>query len=274
MAIGTGTALVLGGAALAGGIAGSQGKKQTQTRQLGAETDFEKQGGKAALDQLKQLQMLIGSPEQDKSDIDAARSSQQDFIKRLQQLAQSGGLPSAQDMEFGQQMVAPQRVAMNQALQQQQIEQQRMAGQMGRSGSDPIMMAKLAQLRQQGEERLGAQAGQYALGNVDRTLNFQGQATQLQSGLASQALANRQALLSAGSQLWGQGANFRTGNASITTSTPGGFAGAVSGAIGGASAGMSLFNAFGGGGGTNKPNPSVPTATNTGGFGNYILPAP
>lgn len=241
------------GGALLGGLAGSKGERSTQTRQLGAETGFEKEGGKAALDQLTQLQALIGSQSEAQGDVDQARQMQQDFIKRLQELASSGGLPSAQDLQFGDMAVSGQRVQMNQALEQERIQQQRMAGQMGRSGADPIMAAKLAQLRQQGEERLGALSMQYALGNIDRTLGFQKDATSLQSGLASQALQNRQMLLNSGSQLWGQGASFRSGNASTTVQSGGGLQGAISGAFGGMSAGMSLFNAFGGGG-NNQPN--------------------
>jgi hypothetical protein len=172
---------------------------------------------------------------------------------------------------------------MNQALEQQNIMAMRQAGQMGRTGADPIMQAKLAQLRQQGEERLGAEAQRYALGNVDRTLNFQNMATQLQGGLATQALQNRQMLLSMGSQLWGQGASFRSGNASVTQSTPGGLAGGISGALAGAGAGMSLFNAFGGSSNNSSSggfsgnqgfafnsygDATVPTAGNTSAFGN------
>lgn len=261
------------GGALLGGLAGSKGERATRTIQLGAETDFEKEGGRAALDQLTQLQALIGSQSEAQGDVDQARQMQQDFIKRLQGLASSGGLPLAQDLQFGDMAVSGQRVQMNQALEQERIQQQRMAGQMGRSGADPIMAAKLAQLRQQGEERLGALSMQYALGNIDRTLGFQRDATSLQSGLASQALQNRQMLLNSGSQLWGQGANFRTGNASTTVQSGGGIQGAISGAFGGMSAGMSLFNAFGGGGtGGGGNTASIPTATNTSGFGNFAQP--
>ena len=246
------TAVALGGAALLGAFGGSQGSKSTSKKQLGSASESEREGGRVATNQLQQLEQLINEYGPGGDDVKANQQAQQDLIARLNKMAQSGGLPNAQQQQQGRDMaaqqLAPERIAMKQLIERQQVESARRAGQLGRAGNDPILQAKMAQFSAQAEERFGARqsalGSQFANAMPDRQLGFQVQAAQIQSGLASQALSNRSALLGLGSNLQSGGQGFRASTATTTNSSGGGFAGAVTGALGGLGAGANVMSAF------------------------------
>jgi hypothetical protein len=268
--------------AILGGIAGAQGDKSSQSMQVNVapETALEKQINPALGQNFSALQDLINAgPGQ--QDVTNSLNSQRALADLLKQLQQTGGMPTAQDTQFANQytndIFAPQQMQMQQAFQDQQRMGNRQAAMMGRGPGDPILLNKLAQEQTRQQQMLGSQMtafrSEQAMGMGDRRLNFANQLAQVNGGLATQAMQNRQALMSMGSQLKGQDQNFRLGTASkdVTSSSGGGMMGALSGALSGAGAfagaapGLaSMFSGFGSsgastnsGGGVGAMSPGV-----------------
>jgi hypothetical protein len=268
--------------AILGGIAGAQGDKTNQSMNVNVapETALEKQINPALGQNFSALQDLINAgPGQ--QDVTNSLNSQRALADLLKQLQQTGGMPTAQDTQFANQytndIFAPQQMQMQQAFQDQQRMGNRQAAMMGRGPGDPILMNKLAQEQTRQQQMLGSQMtafrSEQAMGMGDRRLNYANQLSQVQGGLATQAMQNRQALMSMGSQLKGQDQNFRLGTASkdVSGSSGGGMMGALSGALsmGGAFAGAApgMASMFGGmslGGGT-----KAPVASTGGSYANY-----
>ncbi len=238
---------VLGG--LLGAVAGGQKdvSSSTQSMNLAAESDLEKQAREAQGVQFQDLLKLLGG--QSISDIQAQQGQVSQAQGGLDQLlaafAQSGGMPSqtqvGQAQQYAQQMFAPQQVAMQQAFQDQSTAASQQAARMGRSfGNDPILRARLAQEQTRQQAQLGAQQGafaaQYAQQLPGQAIGAHEALINLRQGIASQAMQNRLNLLNLGSQLQNQERNFRFNTASRTTSQEGG--GGIKGAIGGAFAGV------------------------------------
>lgn len=255
------TALALGGAAL-GGLAGAMGGggSQTSTVNAGRATGLERQGVATTRENLAQLRDLV-SEGPGQGDVRAGLGAQRDLASLFSQLQQSGGLPGQQDIAqaggFAQSIFDPQRVAMQQQMEDQRQMMSRQAALLGRDSSDPILQARLAS--QQGDRAalLNAQQGafqsQLALQLPGQRAAFATQRANILGGLATQAMQNRQALASLGQSITGQERNFRLNTASRTTTenvSPGQrFSNAISGAFGGAGMGMGLSSMMGGGGG-------------------------
>ena len=247
--------LVAGGLGLLGGLAGAQGNNssQTTTRNLAPESELEKRGGAVALGQLNELEKLFGAGP-GMQDVQAGLTSQRDLASMLSQFAQGGFMPGQQDISqantLAQQLFQGQQVGLNQAFDTQRQQASRNAARMGRSGIDPVLQNQLmqGQARQQTQLNadIGSYATQYAQSLPQQRLGFAQQLAGVNQGLASQAMANRQALLGLGSQLRGQEQNFRAGTATTTQSTSGGggFMGGLTGALGGVSAGLQAGKAF------------------------------
>ena len=248
---------IAAGGALLGGLAGGQRQNTTQETQriVAPESQLGKLAAGLSEEQLKELQKLIGAgPGQ--QDVAAGVASQRSLADMLGQYAQGGYQPNAADLEqarsFTQSMFAPQQEQMRQAFQDQQMYGNRQAARMGRAGNDPVLMNKLAQEQTRQQSMLGAQQqqyfSQYAQQIPQQRLGYTQQLAQVQSGLASQAMANRQALLSAGQQALAQDQNFRVGTASSITSqqSGGGLGGMLTGALGGAGMGLGVASLFGG----------------------------
>ncbi len=89
---------------------------------------------------------------------------------------------------------------------------------------------------------------QQALSMPMQQLNFMQNYAQVNQGLATQAMQNRQALLGMGSQIKQQEQNFRAGTASSTTSQSqgGGMGGALTGGLAGLGVGLGAASMFGG----------------------------
>lgn len=247
--------LVAGGLGLLGGLAGAQGSNssQTTTRNLAPESELEKRGGAVALGQLNELEKLFGAGP-GMQDVQAGLTSQRDLASMLSQFAQGGFMPGQQDISqantLAQQLFQGQQVGLNQAFDTQRQQASRNAARMGRSAIDPVLQNQLmqGQARQQTQLNadIGSYATQYAQSLPQQRLGFAQQLAGVNQGLASQAMANRQALLGLGSQLRGQEQNFRAGTATTTqsTSSGGGFMGGLTGALGGVTAGLQAGKAF------------------------------
>lgn len=241
-----------------GALAGSQGSQssQTTTRNLAPESDLEKRIASMQPGQLGALTGMVNAgPGQ--TDVSAGLNSQRGLAAMLQQYAQGGYLPSeadtAQARQFASTQMQPQQVALQQAFEGQNQRAAQLASQLGRPVNDPIIQARLAQEQMRQGAQLSAQEGamasQFAMQMPQQRLGYTAQLADVNSNLASQAMANRQALLSLGSQLQNNERNWRLGSSTSTTSQTGGggLAGAISGGLAGFGSGMSIANMFGGG---------------------------
>lgn len=238
------------GAAL-GFLAGSQKQGQSQSVQLAPPSASELAGEQAVVSNLPILQQLINAGA-NQQDVTAGLGAQRSLGDLLAQYAQGGFLPSQQDFTtaqgFATSAFAPQQTAINQQFEQQQQRVAQLSAQLGRPVNDPILQAKLSQERMQAQERLGAQqsafVSDFAQNLPMQRLQFTGQLADVRSQLASQAMANRQALIGLGSQLQAQGQQFRAGTASRSVEGGGGLLGGITGALGGVSSFMKLGKLF------------------------------
>lgn len=264
------TAAVIGGAALIGGIAGGKKDKSTATSTssnvseviTAPESDEEKRARALQLESMNSLDARLKSIE---------ASPVLNNLDRL--LAELGSAPSqermAQAQRFTQDVFAPQKEALSQAFDEQNVNFARRAAQQGRSSADPILAAKLAQeqIRQQNmmaaEQR--AFAAQEAINAPAR--QFQNQLGAL-GGLSQQAIQNRQAVFSLGSDFANSLQNYRvatatrtgTSSGTQTQESGGGFKGVLTGALGGAAAGVGMANAGGLFGNFNSASTSLPSS--------------
>lgn len=238
-----------------GAIAGGQRNNSTQdyNKVLLPESQYEKQGGQVAGQQLTDFQSLInaGPGQQDvQGGTDASRS----LAAMLQSFSQGGFTPNAQDYGYAHNMTnsvfAPQQQNLLQMFHDQGVAGNRAAAKMGRAGNDPILMNKLAQEQTRQQSSLDAQKTSYFAQRADQMpqqrLGYAQQYAQVSQGLASQALANRQALFSMGSQLRQNEQSFRAGTAGtqVSSGSGGGLAGALTGALAGVGAGMKTASAY------------------------------
>jgi hypothetical protein len=246
--------LMVGAGALLGGLAGAQGRTQTTSINVGEANALETQGYNTQLEQLKELEKMLGAGSGfTAADAGAASTGARDLVTALQGALATGGMPTQADIAssntLAQQLFAPQQTGLNQAFEQQRQMSSRQAARMGRASIDPVLTNLLSQDQTRQQSMLNAQQGQFATQFAQQMpqqrLALQSQLSQAQAGLASQALANRQALLSLGQQLTQSERNWRLGTASQTSSQPGNF---LTGAIAGAGTGFgtytNLMNAF------------------------------
>jgi hypothetical protein len=105
------------------------------------------------------------------------------------------------------------RTALGQSFEDQLMQSNRQAALMGRAQNDPILKAKLAQeqIRQQAmlDAEQGGLATQLAMQLPGQRLGFAQQRSQILGGLATQAMANRQALAALGSGIMNSERGFR-----------------------------------------------------------------
>jgi hypothetical protein len=248
-------AAALAGGALLGAIGGGQQNKQSSTNQtiLGPQSELDKRSTSLIDSELTNFQNMINAGP-GKQQIDQSQVANQNLVKLLQQFAQGGFMPGRNEFQqandFTSQLFAPQQNQMMQQFQADDEEIARIAARLGRDPNDPVLRNKLAQTRNNAMQTLGAQKtsfmNEFAQNLPMQRLNFASQLSQVQGNLATQALANRQALLSLGQNLKSQEQNFRLGTA--TQMQTGVSGGGASGAIGGALAGMgaagSVLNSF------------------------------
>lgn len=217
------------------------GTTQTSKRILGAADGLETLGGNITSEQLKQLQGLVGAGA-NQSDVANAATSQRDLAALLKQFAQSGAVPTQQDLStaqsFTNSMFAPQQEAMRQGFSDQLTQSNRDAAMLGRDINDPILRAKLAQSQGREQAMLDAQKtsmfAQQAQQAPLQRLGFANDLANVYSSLSNQAFSNRQALLSLGNTVQQQGRAFRSNNATVTSNqnTDTGLLGAIGGVAG------------------------------------------
>lgn len=151
------------------------------------------------------------------SEIQANTQYQNQFANQLQGLLGRSLNPTQaniqEDYGVSQQLFAPQQVALNQQFQDQATASNRLAARLGRAGNDPVLRNKLMQEQTRQQSMLNAEIGSYARQLPDiqatRALNLGGALSQIRGGLASQALQNRQTLLSLGNELANSERNYR-----------------------------------------------------------------
>lgn len=254
MAIGTGAAIAIGAGALLGGIAGGQKNQSSQTQtsnvNAGIATKEENLATQAISDQFRQLQDYVNLGPGEK-DITAGVDSQRSLAAMLESYSKGGYAPTAQDQELAKAQLAPQQVALDQNLRDIREQAARQQALAGRGPTDFVFNNRLNRNQLDLTQQLSAQQSALAAQQPFQRLNFASDLANIRSGLASQAMQNRQAILSIGSQIQNAERNFRLGTASRsgnqTTESGGGLQGAIGGALGGAGAMFGIANAFGGG---------------------------
>lgn len=277
-----GTAAIIGGAALgglAGGMKDVSGSSSSNLSgiNLAPESEFEQEAQRFQRGALGDFNQFVGQGPGGQ-DITAALTSQRGLASQLEAFAQGGFLPSESDTararEFAASQFAPQQEVLKQSFQDAQIRANQLATQLGRSVDDPIIQARLQTDLARQQSTLGAQqnafASQFAQNLPQQRLAFQAQLADVRGNLASQALSNRQALLSLGSQVQSAERQFRlnTGqrysNTTQEQSSGGGLKGVLGGVLGGAGAGAGFASMFGGG-------TKGPIGSNTGQAGTDIF---
>jgi len=244
--------LAVAGGAL-GAIAGSQqdrsGSSSRSGIDVGPETALEGLATKDITKQYTDLQGMVGLGPGNE-DITKSLGSSRSLADLLEAYSKGGFMPGQNDInsanQFTQSIFAPQQTAMNQQFQDQQTQANRLAAQLGRPVNDPIIQAKLAQEQSRQNAMLQSQqtsySAQYAQNLPMQRLGFASQLADVRGNLASQAMANRQALLSLGQNLRNDDRNYRiqTGTrwGDQSNFSGGGLAGAINGGLAGAGAGL------------------------------------
>lgn len=262
--------------AVIGGVAGGEKDTVTSSNKSGSgvslrpESELEKYGGQLTDSSLRSLEGMVNAgPGQ--SAITDANSQYGSLAEMLSGFAKTGGAPGQQDwlqaQEFAKSQFAPQQLQIDQSFEEEQMRAKQLATQLGRPVNDPYIQAQLSKQKMNMQNMMGAQQGafigQEARNNAMGRLGYTSQLADLRGSLASQAMANRQALLSLGSGVQAQERNWRFqtsdkwGLSHTTQESGGGFKGAMSGAMAGASA------ASGMGGGKEPSTKPTTNATTT-----------
>lgn len=246
---------VAAGAAILGGVAGAMGdssgtsSSSTSMSRLAvaAEGPNETAARKTAFDSIGSLDDRLKAIESSPT------------LARLDSLLQElGNAPTQQRIDQANSTAAsafaPQRVALNQSFEDQTRNYAGRAAQLGRSTADPILAAKLAQEQVRQRATLDANQGAFA---TNEAINAPGRefnsALAGINGLSQQAIQNRQAVYSLGSDFSNNERQFRLNTAvKIGTNTGesesnsgGGVGGAIKGAIGGAAGGVNIAQSAG-----------------------------
>jgi hypothetical protein len=253
-------AVAIGAGAVLGGIGGAFGKNDSVQTASGiniADAGTRELGAQRAVDNsFSQLQGMVNAgPGQ--QDVSNAYGATTDFASALQKAGQEGGLnPTGSDItrsnNLASSLFGQQRVGLQQMFDEQMRQANAQAGISGRDPNDPVLRMKLAQMQMQQGGQLdasqNAMAQQLAFQMPQQRLQMMGQRADVLGGLASQAMANRQAIASMGDSIMQGERNFRLQTASHwgsqTSQSGGGIGGAITGALGGAGAGMSAAGGF------------------------------
>jgi hypothetical protein len=250
--------------ALAGGMADKS--KQSYGMNLGRASPEEERARAQMMAMFGQLGGMVGAGP-GMQDVTAATGAGRDLASMLQQMQQNGGLPSDEDVTAGGSLATKlfggQREQMRQAFADQLTSANQQAALSGRSLNDPILRNKLAQEQTRQSSLLSANEGslatQLSMNLPGQRLGFAQQRAGVLGGLATQAMANRQALAAMGSSIQDSERNFRMNTATKygNTTSGGGLKGLLEGGVAGAGMGMGLAGMFGGGGGGGGSYPSA-----------------
>lgn len=254
MAIATGTALAIaGGAALAGAIGGAMDKKTSSRLNVGAASGLEDAASSGISSDYDTMRRYADAGP-GAGDISAGTGASRDLAAMLDQYSKSGGIPGAADITSAQNLAGGlfqgQRMALQQNFMDQETESARNAAISGRGANDPVLRNKLAQEKTRQQMLLDANQGslsqQLAMQMPGQKLGYASQRANVLQGLASQAMSNRQALLSIGEGIQSNERNFRIATATKENTQHGGVGGAISGGLAGLGAGMSAVSGMGG----------------------------
>lgn len=155
-------ALISAGVSAVGAVASAVGSfsKPDPKFEMGAKSGFEAEGERNA------EQGLAGYRSAMSNEFAAGSNAQNDLAGMLAEYAKTGAIPNAQDIQrsqsFARSQFDPQRVAQQQAFQQQLTGANRQAAMSGRGINDPILRAKLAQEQTRQGAMLEAQQGAFA----------------------------------------------------------------------------------------------------------------
>lgn len=259
------TAIAIGGALL-GGLGGAQGTPSSSSSSsssginLSPATQAEQNATSGINSDYSSLRSMADQGPGSK-DVGAAYGQTNALASMLSDYSKTGGAASQQDILQAQDSAklqfAPQQVALNQSFTEEKQRAAQLAAQLGRPVNDPYIQAQLGKERMNNQQMIAANQGAYvnqqSQQNSLNRLGYTQQLTDVKNSLASQAMSNRQALLSIGQGIQTNERNFRLstgtrwGNQQQSVSSGGGLGGAISGAIGGAGIGMGIGKFFGGG---------------------------
>lgn len=283
-----GAAIVGAGAAAAGAFGANDVKLESggiNGVKLGDQSAFGAAGQSQAQSSLANLGNLRNS---------AYFGASNDLASLLQSYSQGGFLPTAQDTATAQQFATSQfgaqRVAMNQAFQDQLTQANRQAALSGRGVNDPILRAKLAQEQTRQSASLDAQQNAFAMNYAQQMpqqrlqyaegrTNVLGQQLSTQMGLEQSIFNNgmnayntdfAQRMQQYQTELQKQQSleQMRMAAASDDRSTWQNIGSTLQGGLAGAGAGMGMAGGFGGGGGGMPMPAAAPMQSNFSGY-NY-----
>jgi hypothetical protein len=255
---------IIAGSALVGAAAGSMKDRSSQSSSsasgvnLAQQSELDKYGGQLTDSSLRSLEGMVNAGP-GLSSIGEANSQYGTLASMLGDYSKNGGAPGQQDWlqanDFAKNQFAPQQMQIDQSFEAEQERAKQLAVQMGRSPNDPYIQAQLSKQKMQMQNMMGAQqgafVGQEARNSAMGRLGFTSQLADLKGSLASQAMANRQALLSLGSGVQQQERNWRYqisdkwGKNNTEQESGGGMKGALTGAIAGAGVGMGMSGGMG-----------------------------
>ena len=93
--------LMVGAGALLGGLAGAQGRTQTTSINVGEANALETQGYNTQLEQLKELEKMLGAGSGfTAADAGAASTGARDLVTALQGALATGGMPTQADNPY------------------------------------------------------------------------------------------------------------------------------------------------------------------------------
>lgn len=244
-------AAIQAGMALAS--AGSNAAEQARSGGGGSRVErapLAKRSKQLQFDQLKELENMIkAGPNAEDSRL-ATESSRQ-FADDLARVREQGLRPSEQDFGAARIQMAPRRAQLDQAFEDANVQQQRLAAQLNRPINDPILQAKLQQERIRQENQFGADMGAAALQNAGQRLSFSEALSNVRQGLASQAFQNRMQLTQLGQGILRDARNFKVSMMQEqrlrNAGKSGRIGGGITGAIGGLGSANKLIKGFGGG---------------------------
>lgn len=218
------------------------------------ETDLEKQANPLLGRQLTGMEGLVNAGPGAEA-MTGATGAANDYSSLLQRLGTGTGLLDAQQAGIGGYTQLGNQLYGG-LMRQQTAQAQQMAARQGRGMNDLMLQNKLGQQR---NDLVGSFAAQQAMAAPGQQAQYMGERNNVMQGLASQAMANRQSLLSAGSTLREQDRAYRinTGERysnTSQTSNPSMMSnlGAIAGIAGAAFGAGGLFSAGGALGGAAK----------------------
>lgn len=201
-----------------------------------------------SMDLFKSLQMLL-SQGPGQAEVTSNTLFQNDFANTLNNLFKTGGVPNTEQVgqanDYASKIFAPRQESLDQGFEDAEIQSQRLASRLGRPGNDPILRNKLFQEQGRQQRSLDAEKSAFSADYAEKIpqnmLQFGTALSNLKQGLASQAFANRTALLTMGQQITSAERNYRLATAKRKNSSYSNFenfsGGNVGTAIGGGFAG-------------------------------------